>query len=766
MGIDCFSRAGLKEFWVYLWNLNTNLFPVGATSYPVTKGMKVEIAAIIVIFLGGIVSQLELWKVIQERRQNRVDEQIQDDGLTDLEQAEEDVARRIADRILRERKQWEDVYGDNVPPPGVPRKDSGVTDVESQRKVTTSIHRSDKDSIEMSPMPSPNKVGSGMAMKNNGGAVIVQVARDNIDETRLTIEEQLQQTNDYSTPKSEPKWIAPDGEQRSLQISSKHVMIPGQSSIPEVVPLPFQVPKSAAGDEDDRTSVATFADEDVHRHSKHLSASSTILRKLSRRSNRSSRSFTKGAGESSEDLVIPRAIDIEDDRRSSLAATVDGLSDDENMPSPRSSIDQTPNTEDIRIIVDAPEVMSPISTPTLNRIVEDYPGTKARPFSETTASTNILDFETSQPSPLPALLDRSLTSSTDPAASLKVNTVVDDTVKVAEVEKTIPAASRASITRDHLPSQLSKVVMSYRTNEWAKHLEGADNPELEELKHIEYPSAPIEAAAPVDIQGLQQTAETPATRSTSQMSNRPPLTRAASKAHASLYQPISSSANGHYQDGNLPRSLSQQSLSKNLLRASATSSIADSSMNGDLNIGVLGKRDSVVRAKQSYYSNNAALVSTPEFSPRSATSDGGVYIYPNHSTPTFADDDDNLWLSARRSLIRQSSGQQTPVSFNSHQPQRSSTTPSPMAREQQLASWRASVTQDLQSGADPKKNIERSRNSLFQERQLEEQKRVNEVRAKAKRESLFDERMRSGNMIEAHRDALRKMQAKANKAVT
>lgn len=735
--------------------------------------MKVEIAAIIVIFLGGIVSQLEFWKIIQDRRQNRVDERLQDDGLTDLEQAEEDVARRIADRILRERKQWEDVYGDNASPPGLPRKDSGVADVESQGKGTTSIHRSDQDSIEMSPVPSPNKIGSGMAMRNNGGAIIVQVARDNIEETRLTIEEQLQQTNDYSTPKPEPKWVAPDGEQRSLQISSKHVTIPGQSNGPKVVPLPFQVPKSVLGDEDDGTSVATFADEDVHRHSKHLSASSTILRRLSRKSNRSSRSFTKGAGESSENLMIPRAIDIEDDRRSSLAATVDGLSEDEDMSSPRSSIDQTPNAGDIRIVVDAPEVMSPVSTPTIGRITEDNQGSKGRPFSEATESTNILDFETPQPSPAPSQLNQSFTSNTDPVVDVEASTVVVEGAKADKMATAIPKASRASITRDQLPSQLSKVVMSYRTNEWAKHLERADNPELEELKHVEYPSEsdskPVEAAAPLDIEGLQQTADMPTPRSTSQMSNRPPLTRAASKAHQSLYQPRSTSGVGHYQDGNLPRSMSQQSLSRNLLRSSLTSSVADSSINGDpsaiSNLGLLNKRDSIVRANQPY-ANNAALVSMPEFPRRSVTSDGGVYMYPNHSTPAFADDSDNLSLSARRSLIRQSSGQQTPVSFNSHQPKRSSTTPSPMAREQQLASWRASVTQDLHSGVDPKKNIERSRNSLFQERQLEEQKRVNEARAKAKRESLFDERMRSGNMIEAHRDALRKMQAKANKAVT
>ncbi|ORY69764.1 uncharacterized protein BCR38DRAFT_303595, partial [Pseudomassariella vexata] len=44
LGIDCFSRGGLKEFWAYIWALNDDLFPLGADTYPLTKGIRVEIA--------------------------------------------------------------------------------------------------------------------------------------------------------------------------------------------------------------------------------------------------------------------------------------------------------------------------------------------------------------------------------------------------------------------------------------------------------------------------------------------------------------------------------------------------------------------------------------------------------------------------------------------------------------------------------------------------------------------------------------------------
>ncbi|PSR78886.1 hypothetical protein BD289DRAFT_351503, partial [Coniella lustricola] len=42
LGIDCFSRAGLKEFWAYIWGLNDSIFPLGVDTFPLTKGIRVE----------------------------------------------------------------------------------------------------------------------------------------------------------------------------------------------------------------------------------------------------------------------------------------------------------------------------------------------------------------------------------------------------------------------------------------------------------------------------------------------------------------------------------------------------------------------------------------------------------------------------------------------------------------------------------------------------------------------------------------------------
>ncbi|EME81936.1 uncharacterized protein MYCFIDRAFT_17490, partial [Pseudocercospora fijiensis CIRAD86] len=44
LGIDCFSKAGLKEFWMYIWNLNDDVFPLFTDTYPINRNMRAELA--------------------------------------------------------------------------------------------------------------------------------------------------------------------------------------------------------------------------------------------------------------------------------------------------------------------------------------------------------------------------------------------------------------------------------------------------------------------------------------------------------------------------------------------------------------------------------------------------------------------------------------------------------------------------------------------------------------------------------------------------
>ncbi len=864
LGIDCFSRAGLKEFWAYLWNLNSNLFPLGATSYPLTRGIRVEIAAMIIIVLAGILSQSKLWKLIKQRREQRAAERLQDER--NIEQEEESVGQRIEHANAAERNQWEAVYGDKDAAKGTPR-DSGVGDMDSQKKgptsEVTSIRRSDENEIEMSDMSSPTLMnGAGLVMNNgqDGGPVIVRVARDaeptpELDEDGNPVEPPANRASHLSarsaTVQEEKIWVVgADGEARlerqPSKRNSKRSSNPVGTKSPDVVALPFKVPEGET--EDDRSSVATFADEEQagqRRLSTRLSQ--VLMRKLSQRSNRNSKRFSMGEGQSTEDLVIARG--IEEDRASSIAATMDGLSDDEDMRSFRSSLHQAPDTtESTRepeqssapdVEATQPEPAS-ASKPTVELVVPDAERS-SRPISAATVATDILEPEAAvkeskleEKKAEEPVVQQSLTSSTDPKA--KPDQVPEKESSEEEKAKPTPSVASqveskpASLSKDRLPPQLSKVVMSYRTNEWAKHLSNADAPEVDELKLAEYPAERLEtlteAAAPVNVEELQQTAENgmpPASRTTSQMSNHaPPLTRSSSAQSkypspetANNFQPYSMLSRSSSQQS-LPSQLAQQSLNRTLgYRSSSTPAIPQqivespieenfpsmspsSSSNkfslptvpyGSTNT-LIGKRDTMLRSKHSYYTNPSALSSTPEFpsqfptqpysaqynsTPASgAGSDAGsIYNYPNHSSPVI--DEDNMSLSARRNLIRQSSLQQisspiaphlqqTPIPFDSHQPRRQSTVPAPMVREQQLASWRASVQHDLQSGIVPKSTIERQRSALWHERQAEDQRKAMEERMRIQRDSAFDERMRRGDMLDAHREALRKMQASANKS--
>jgi hypothetical protein len=863
LGIDCFSRAGLKEYWAYLWDLNSNLFPLGATSYPLTRGIRVEIAATVIIFLAGILSQSKLWKLIKERREQRAAERLQDER--NLEEEEENVGKRVENATAADRNQWEAAHGDKDAAKGVPR-DSGVGDMDSQKKgpmsEVDSTRRSGEDEIEMSEISPPTLVnGAGLVMMNNGqdgGPVTVRVARDvepppELDESGNPIERPTKRHSQMSSRSAqveqEQVWVVgADGEARLERRPSKRNSKRRSNPItksPEVVALPFKVPEVEVV-EDDRSSVATFADEEqAGRKRPSTRLSQVLMRKLSQRSNRNSKRYSIGEGESTEDLVLPRA--IEEDRRSSLAATMDGLSDDEDMRSERSSIHHAPDiTESTRgpeesstpnVEAKQPEPAS-ASNPTMKLTIPDA-GEKARPISAATIATAILEPEPAAKEPKAEeakteepVVQQSLTSSTDPKAEPEQ---VAEKLASEEIEKPAPsvvsqvASKPASLSKDRLPPQLSRVVMSYRTNEWAKHLSNADTPEVDELKLEEYPAEQLktvhEVAAPVKVEELQQTAENampppaPVSRTVSQLSNHAP-TRSSSVQ--SKYPSPEQVSNFQHQDTfsrnsslqSLPSQLSQQNVNRTTsgYRSSTSPAIPQQIVESPVeenfpstspNLSsnkfspptvpygststLMGKRDTMLRGKFSYYSNPAALSSAPEFSsqapyqqhPTQYTSGptshngsdaGSVSNYPAHSNPAL--DDDNISLSARRDLIRQSSLQQIssphiqqgPIPFDSHQPRRQSGLPPPQVREQQLASWRASVQHDLHSGIAPKNTIERQRSALWQERQAEDQRKALEERMRNQRDSAFDERMRRGDMLDAHREALRKMQAKANAA--
>ncbi|KAL3419431.1 hypothetical protein PVAG01_09653 [Phlyctema vagabunda] len=793
LGIDCFSRAGLKEFWAYVWDLNDNLFPLGATTYPVTRGIRVETAAIFVLFLVGIVSQSKLWKIVKERRQKRALEK--EEGDMALRQEEEDIGRRIEQQAAMDRDMWEKIHGKPMPTSDdLSRTDSGVGGMNKRgiSSAVTSEQNLEEVKFEMDAMPAVPKVDNTIvvaAMEQDGALHAPEPASP--------------ETLDHGAEKSITVEHASNDQQA--------VVVP-KSDIPVVVPLPFKVPDGMTEvSQSDRSSVATFADDEATRHnrlSKQFPPNSIMPRRSSHESKRNSNAISQSIY--SVDTGSPT---VEDDRRSSIAATMDELSEDEGMYSRASTakspvkasfqdITTRPSTESARVQGRSSKERSTRATTVIGESEAELEseqknteaiGVPTRPYSMAnsafTVATDILNPATPLPSTptiqWPATSSIGTVSEPSPLKNEDFqNRSEEQTQKNDNVSLASAISKPTSITKDRLPRQSSRVVISYRTNEWAKHLSNAEAPTLEELKLAESPSEqdahPTEVAAPVNVEELQQTPENaqpaPAPRIVVQTADR-----------ESKISPAATPS-----DGSLTRKSSQDSVKAKhgAHRSSSTPiidrTIVESPIEGYFSVSngnhspptaavpfnsphtLMGQRNTMIRNRSSY-----SIIPPAQHSGSSSDTSS---IYTTLAALPVAEAD-NMTLAARRSLIRQSSLQdsmhksafrQSSNGFDSHQPQRQSTLKDPRARDMQMAQWRASVQQDLVSGSGPVKSSEgeRQRNQLLQDRQIDAQRKLEQVRRKEKRDSRFDEKMRrGGDMLEAHREALRKMQRVANKGL-
>ncbi|PFH54771.1 hypothetical protein AMATHDRAFT_52661 [Amanita thiersii Skay4041] len=103
LGIDCYTTAGLKEF--YIWNLGfRTLFPKftnNGIQFPVTQTMQIELGLIGAVALMGIAVQLRILTVLQKKLHEIAEEH----KLRDAE-AEVSAAERFA-HLDKERSDWE-----------------------------------------------------------------------------------------------------------------------------------------------------------------------------------------------------------------------------------------------------------------------------------------------------------------------------------------------------------------------------------------------------------------------------------------------------------------------------------------------------------------------------------------------------------------------------------------------------------------------------------------------------------------------------------
>lgn len=853
LGVDCFSRAGLKEFWLYLWDLNEDLFPVKYSEpYPITRGIRVEIACTILLCLLGIMSQMKIWKIVKSRRDEKAAAQRKEDERRDL--AEENLGRKLEEGNGQELALWEEVYGDKE---STKRNhvDSGVGTDEpgSLRKVSIGgagsreMRNSGTESMAMSNLEGTTNASSERAsmegVRNDMKMTPVRVAQDKTSQaaSEENSSRSLEHPKYLSPPSTggpatqrlpeapKPSVVVSFAEESSAKETGeeergfkKSGLLPG----PKIVPLPFTVPEPSIQDNDDASSIATFApSEHLPLSSEHLPArlskrysGGSILQSLSRGSRRLSRNEVP-----SEEGLIE---DGENDRASSVAATVDSDQDsDDGNTGLRSS-----------------KFLSSGTNPDPN------PDLRPQPSTNPTHSEEHFDRESR-----PLSLAKSVVMSSEEQV---------DHNSVASPEQLDSASKPARLSR-LLPEGTSKVVMAFRTNEWAKHLEAAETPEPPALDGLSRERnsegvdvvAKEEPAAPLFLQELQQTALTaePAPiygerslensnrRSASKdqlqdrRRSRPTATPRQSSSGKNTERPVVQTSLQNMQtkketsnSSALKPMPSQLSLnSRQALRSSSTPVASSPLVGSPIEEGVessfaprftpspqhlMSHRESMMRNKPSSMSlnQNASASSLNRNSSStslnqnasstsinrnaSSTSIGrnisSASTHPANSSESLpsqnaALDQDDIPLSQRKSylqqqqqfsqhpsrhsLLQQSSqqpGRATPTQYatlSSH-PNRSSSGPSP--RESTLSAWRSSLKVDSPD-QEAVQEIEARRSEMLSEkRRASNSQQLSALVEAGRRESgLMDRGMKRSDLQEKHREAMRRMQAGANKHI-
>lgn len=515
LGIDCFSQAGLKEFWVYIWNLNSRLFPLDTNTYPVTRGIKVEIAVIIILTVFGIISQLKLWNTIKQRREEKQRARLQDEE--DREHLEADLGRNVEEQNRQEKPMWEAIYGNaagsssasifhsatdsnyDISGRSKPGTLHGsvveLTDLQSGSDRTRSVKRDSKGNTTLREVPDTEAQHIRHQRKNTLDALDANAdRRPSVVETIDTIVDDM------------------DGA-RIQQKPSK----------PRVVALPFTIPTPGQGrDRDDANSVTTAAggagadDDDVP----------SVPRIPARMAHeRANPRHSHGVSGSDHDLGsdVPHA---DEDRASSVDATLDDLTDDEELAAktqePSSAAAARTSTDGAvrrksASSLDKPVARAGVAVPKDSAI-------------EKRQSMPLLDhLEQAQAGNAD---DPLFAPATDLSDKLGLKTAPADRPGSAHSNADRPSrATSLSLKRENLPhSSYNNVTTIYRTNEWAKHIT-ADQPDLEvpvtdheEATGVEYGT---EKAVPVDIEQLATTAISgaPLPRVPSQASVTNPYTR-------------------------------------------------------------------------------------------------------------------------------------------------------------------------------------------------------------------------------------------------
>lgn len=819
LGVDCFSRAGLKEFWLYLWSLNDKQFPLETNTYPITRGIRVEIACIIVVFLFGLVSQFKLWQVVKQKRDKNEQERkrVEDERA----EAEAAVGRDIEANNEKERAQWEAVYGGKG---GSRTVDSGVgSSIETFGKDQVSVKERELDPVELSD------IAEVQSQRRSGGDE--RTSHESQRKSGEMVERQSMESGERSSRNSQESAQRSDGDNTHIGEETGETDESTQSyapGAPEVVPLPFSVPteeQDQPQDAESKSEAPRASLEESKAESVGMPLKKASLRQLDEQ-------YAAGIAQR------------RDDQQSSIAATADDIAVIEELQGQNSNRNSAIN------LVAGPDTTA--LAPHNERSHSRGPSVASQEFIEDVVDEDdeealprepvVIHQETAAPV-APAAPDT--TEPTEkPLAASKSHHSLSDAAKTHRPDGSSeghPGSVSESMVHQ-LPPKLSKIALTYRTNEWAKHIADADAPEYaaEELARPSSPgvqidtSFPEEKPKPVDVEALQQTnapiepvvVPTHKTSKSSKKSksshrknksseqsnnlNRTPSTQSVTPIYAVTRSSSQLSLNRNDSTSSSPARPTlgpkrQTSITHQTLVESPAEDAPETfqynnfnptpSVYGDQGASasasnLLDERTKMLQRRQTTVSFNG-FRSTPSLGLMSGAIPEDQAHHPQEATPGitsptmssptlphYENDDENMTLSQRRSLMQNSSQptnptQQTPthkprasvystMAYDSHQPARQPST-NTAQQSARLNQWRQTLQADAQSKQPPLVVESHARQNMMDDRRRDEARLARQKEEQGRRQSAIDEAMRRGHLDGAHRDALRRMQARANK---
>ena len=741
-------------------------------------------------------SQFKIWKVVQERKAKKDEDRMHENEVRN--ELEEAVGRNVEEGSERDRARWEAKYGNTGRT--MVHVDSGVgSSIESLHKRSASVGDREVHDIELVDMPDNDPERTSEQARRP--MVTVRIAsEDESPEFPMQSEEHL--LNEAAISQSVSMISSPMESHRTSiddHPDGTFVRDRSQSSVtaagPTIVPLPFSIPgqddeKDAASDRRSIISKGTAGLSVLERHGVPLTRFS--FGKIQRHDHKT---------------LSPD----EDDARSSVDATADEDADADPLSASRLSALLSPYELD----ADKDGLLSPFD---YGRDRSCNPGRHIAEIPvEEEDDEAIVRPETVINESVPRNIRRTSrqqqqrrsTASSHRRSLGSIRSIQDD-----HSEEHIDKAPVTGSLTDHLPEKLSKVAMTYRTNEWAKHIAEADKPEMGSYSGRNSPGMQIEqsfadeTAKPVDMEALRP-AEAPQAYRVLHTSKNNPYRHNRAQSNAAATPIYASTQNGpflwmHRQGSNgtlrgQPR-LATQRL-RNVSAPFPSQPFVESpvenphtlyghhrnaSMPVDLTFtnNLLDERYTRLQHKPTSTSFNA-LYSPSNFNvigPSESASCRSVRLdEPDSDNMSLSErkqllEEDNMTLAERRSLIHEQvqqrqgtwplPGQKSMTTnqniiYDSHQPRRTNTIDS-AKQSNMLAQWRQSLEQDAAS-RQPLLVDEHARNAMVNERrQVELQNQLQYVE-RERRQNSIDVAMRSGQFHDAHRDALRRMQAKANK---